>query len=188
MSHNDEDEPFLMDHDYDGIKEFDNPLPTWWLITFFATIIFGFNYWIDSEFAGRKTQVQEVQEELLTIKQQQLQTKGPSANEDELKAFAVKENIQSGALVFQAKCAVCHGPEGQGVIGPNLTDAYWIHGKGTYTDLSKVISAGVADKGMPAWENQLTPEEQKQVTVFVASLIGSQPANAKPPQGEKVSP
>ena len=184
-----ENEPVVLDHDYDGIKEYDNPLPTWWLITFFATIIFGFHYWLDSEFPGRQTQLQEVQKDLATLKLKQEKSSGPNESEEAFKAFASSpENIGNGKAVFSAKCAPCHGPEGQGTIGPNLTDDYWIHGKGTHVDIAAVIKTGVPDKGMPPWEGQLSAQELKQVTVFVASLGGTNSANPKPPQGQKATP
>ena len=181
-------EPPVTDHDYDGIKEYDNPLPTWWLVTFFATIIFAFHYWIHYEFGGAMDQKAELKQDMAQV--QQLQQKHPPSvdKEDELQKLAGStEVIKKGSEVFAAKCAVCHGPELQGVIGPNLTDEYWIHGRGTLVDIAQVIRSGVLDKGMPNWESQLQNDEIRALTVFVASRKGSHPANPKAPQGEKIA-
>jgi cytochrome c oxidase cbb3-type subunit 3 len=91
--------------------------------------------------------------------------------------------LESGNKVFAAQCASCHAADGGGLIGPNLTDRFWIHGKGTYPDLFKVISAGVLDKGMPAWGGMLRRDDLLGVIVHVKSLVGTKPAIAKAPQG-----
>lgn len=186
--HNDK-EPMLLDHNYDGIQEFDNPLPTWWLVTFFITIIFGFFYWLDTEIVGRGSQVQEVEKELAILRARAPKADPSNTNDDSYKAFAaVAANLAKGKDVYGGKCATCHGPEGQGMIGPNLTDNFWLHGRGGYSDVDKVVRQGVLDKGMPPWETQLNAEDIKAVTVFVVSLRGSSPLNPKAPQGEKVEP
>lgn len=189
MSDQNDNEPIILDHNYDGIQEYDNPLPTWWLTTFFITIIFGFLYWIDAETAGRMTQVEEANAELAVLRALGPKIVSGATSEEEFKLLAaVATNGAKGKEVFTAKCAVCHGSEGQGSIGPNLTDEFWLHGKGGFSDVAKVISEGVLDKGMPPWVEQLSPDELKTVTVFVVSMRGTNLANAKPPQGEKVSP
>jgi cytochrome c oxidase cbb3-type subunit 3 len=93
--------------------------------------------------------------------------------------------VAAGGEMYQAVCAACHGDQGQGVIGPNLTDPYWIHG-GTTVDIFTVISDGILSAGMPAWSAQYSPEERAQITAFVASLEGTDPPGAKAPQGELV--
>ena len=91
--------------------------------------------------------------------------------------------MQAGAGLYAAVCAACHGDQGQGLIGPNLTDAYWIHG-GAPEDVYRVIHEGVPANGMPAWEGMLSQEEQAQAMAFVLSLQGTNPPNPKEPQGE----
>lgn len=187
MSHSNENEPTVLDHNYDGIQEYDNPLPSWWLATFFITIIFGFLYWIDAEFANRPTQAEEAKTDLAII--QARTPVGPTggADEEEFKHMAaVASNLTVGKQTYISKCAACHGQDGQGMIGPNLTDEYWLHGSGGFVDLAKVIRQGVLDKGMPNWEAQLNAQEINSVTIYIASLQGSQPPNPKSPQGEKV--
>jgi cytochrome c oxidase cbb3-type subunit 3 len=95
------------------------------------------------------------------------------------------KNIHEGQEVFKAKCVACHGNEGQGVIGPNLTDDFWINGEGRIKDIAALVANGVPEKGMPPWGPVLTANEARDVVVFVRSLHASNPANPKAPQGEK---
>ena len=85
------------------------------------------------------------------------------------------------------KCAACHGAEAQGVIGPNMTDDYWIHGDGSIASILKVANEGVLDKGMPPWKGVINDELLEKVAVYIYSLRGSNPEGAKPPQGEKIT-
>ncbi len=174
-------------HSYDGITEFDNPLPMWWLWTFFITIIFAFLYYIHYEFAGGQTIQQELQVAMAEIEKAKGSAPQVMETEEnlaaEMKGDAV---IALGAATFSGKCAACHGPQLQGMIGPNLVDKYWIHGKGTRMDIVKVIREGVADKGMPPWGTLLKKDELYAVTAYILSKKGSTPANPKAPQGEPV--
>lgn len=181
----------VLDHDYDGIQEYDNPLPSWWLATFFITIIFGFIYWIHYEFGGGMTQKAELAADLAQIQAsaQKQKSKNPQpveSDETYKSLMASAEMKELGKQVYAGKCLVCHGDAGQGLVGPNLADDYWIHGQGSYMDISKVIREGVAAKGMPAWGPMLKENELKAIVVFVAGLHGTNPAGAKAPQGEKV--
>ncbi len=181
-----DDKEYLTGHQYDGVEEYDNPLPAWWLVTFFATIIFGFHYWIHYEFGGAPTQIQELKQDLADIRGRQK----PDENSDKEETLAALMNSPEvkavGKTVYTGKCAVCHGPELQGLIGPNLADEYWINGKGKLSEIAAVVRKGVLDKGMPNWDTQLKAEEIQAVTVFVYAGRGSQPPNPKAPQGEKV--
>jgi cytochrome c oxidase cbb3-type subunit 3 len=71
-------------------------------------------------------------------------------------------------------------------VGPNLTDNFWIHGKGTRLDIVGVLKTGVLEKGMPAWEAVFTRDELLAVSAFVFSMKGKQPKTAKEPQGQEV--
>jgi cytochrome c oxidase cbb3-type subunit III len=177
----------LQNHEYDGIKEYDNPLPNWWLTTFFGTIIFAFIYFLHYEFGGGQTQEQELAVALAQIEMMKSSQPALAATEADLDSM-IKDPavIQSGAKIFANNCVACHGAELQGMIGPNLVDNYWIHGKGTSQDLINMVKKGVLDKGMPAWEAVLRPNEVVAVSAYVLSKKGTQPANAKAPQGELV--
>lgn len=172
-------------HDYDGIQEYDNPLPMWWLITFFGAIIFGYIYWLHYESGAGPTLRQEFEADMK--KMEANKPKRQDSGEALAKLAGDSGARAAGGAVFKSKCAVCHGPELQGGIGPNLTDDFWLHGKGTLPDIVEVVSTGVLDKGMPSWSTQLSADEINSVAVFVASARGSNPPNPKAPQGEKVA-
>lgn len=175
-------------HEYDGIIEHDNPLPTWWLWTFFLTIIFGSLYFLHYQFGGGITLQDELAIHMTALEKEKatMQASAPAETEDSLKEAFDKLDANAGAAIFAGKCAACHGQELQGLIGPNLTDHFWIHGKGTRMDIVKVIREGAADKGMPPWGPVLKREELYSVTKYIMSKLDSKPAGAKPPQGEEV--
>lgn len=182
------DDQKLEGHSYDGIEELDNSLPVWWLNGFYLTILFALGYvfyyavWDGStlltEYEHAKTDFEYAQ----YLKSQ----KSKLVSEEELRSFLKDSNrIQAGSAVFQAKCITCHGPQGQGGIGPNLTDDYWIHG-GKMTQILTVVTNGVSDKGMPPWGSLLKQDEIYSVVAFVKSLRGTNPPNPKAPQGELI--
>jgi mono/diheme cytochrome c family protein len=94
-------------------------------------------------------------------------------------------NLAAGESIFISNCITCHGKLGEGGIGPNMTDDYFIHGAGL-GDIVKVINSGVPAKGMIAWRGILNEEQIRQVASYVLTLHGTNPPNAKAPQGEKV--
>lgn len=172
----------LTDHNYDGIREYDNKLPNWWVLIFLGTIVFGFLYFIHYTFGGADTQTQELAFEMEALPK----VDEKLWDENELKEKSSgPEVLKVGQAVFSSKCSACHGLEGQGTIGPNLADSFWIHGKGQRKDILHVLHTGVLDKGMPAWEGLLTEEEEIAVTGFVYNLRNTKPANPKAPQGEE---
>jgi cytochrome c oxidase cbb3-type subunit 3 len=175
-------------HDYDGIKEFDNPLPGWWLFTFYATILFAFAYVFYYEFGSGPTLAQELEvamKEVQAAKPVQVAVTQES-EEDLMKKAQDPKMLALGVEVYTGKCASCHGNELQGLIGPNMTDKFWIHGKGTITDMLVTIKAGVADKGMPPWDGILKQDEMIAVAGFIHSKKGTNPPNPKAAQGEPV--
>lgn len=177
------------DHDYDGIREFDNPLPKWWLFTLYGSIVFGVCYWFyyhtlgagllpAAELAEEMAQAQAAEDARLA--QQEAQGKG--VNEEALAALVKDgEAVGRGAAVFKQNCVACHGDRGQGLVGPNLTDAYWIHGT-KLKDNYRIIAGGVLDKGMPAWKTMLGMSKVRDVAAYVISLRDTN-APGKPPQG-----
>jgi len=185
----------LLDHNYDGIQELDNPLPAWWVSLFYITIAFSFIYMIVFSFFVPSTGVLADQQiEKLTTKPVQTAAPASEAETESSSASAPTELIfpndedalEMGKKVYDSKCLACHGAKGEGLVGPNMTDEYWIHGKGTEADMYKVVVEGVPDKGMIAWQPLLSEEEIKAVVVYMKTLQGTNPANPKAPQGEKV--
>jgi len=176
----------LLDHSFDGITEYDNPLPRWWVALFWLTIVFLPLYVIYYHFGPGELPLQRYDAEMVAHYEQQaaeLLALG-EINDEMLRGLQDSPSMMSGAeKVFESRCAVCHGMFGEGGIGPNLTDDHWLHG-GRLTDIYTTIKNGVPSKGMLAWEGQLKPAELLAVAAFVGSRVGSEPPNAKAPQGE----
>ena len=177
----------LADHEYDGIQELDNGAPFWWQLFFYLSIAFGFLYYMYYEWGTGLSSDARLRQEMAEVLRLQGQSEGVLPGEPEFEKLAgLAAAKDAGKKVFATNCASCHAADGGGLIGPNLTDRFWIHGKGNYGDLYKVISGGVSDKGMPAWKALLSKEDLMAVVVHVKSLQGTTPAIAKGPQGEEV--
>lgn len=186
---NREREAEILPHDYDGIQEFDNPLPNWWLLTFYLSIAFSAVYIAYYHFGSGPSPEQEMQADVAQVQAlaEASRKAAPPPSDDELNAvFADPGKRALGKQIYTEKCAACHGNEGQGMIGPNLTDKFWIHGNGSLAAVLKVISDGVADKGMPPWGPLLAKEQLLAATAHVKGLQGTKPANPKEPQGTEV--
>lgn len=176
----------VLDQHYDGIIEHDHPLPNWWVAIFIITIIFSVFYYGYYEMFGGPSTDQELSTKLAAIKELESQNSGGGAggdvfaNLDEL--IKDSNNIEHGKKIYGEKCFMCHGDKGQGLIGPNMTDNFWIHG-GKPSDILHVIQKGVPEKGMVPWENVLSPEEQIAAVAFIKSLKGTNPPGAKASEG-----
>lgn len=171
----------LLDHDYDGIRELDNALPAWWIATFVGTVIFGFIYYLHYSSGAGPTSDQELKASMAVIKD--LRGSGPQYSEESLGALFGVDKSEAGRGLFAGKCAACHGPDGGGLIGPNLTDRFWLNGQGRRIDIHRVIVEGVPAKGMPPWGEALPPEEIVALASYVYSLSGTNVPGGKPPQG-----
>ena len=184
-----DEKALLLDHDYDGIQELDHPLPRWWVWGFVATIIFGvlyMGYYMTGPGPGSRQELSTALAEVDALKPPPPAAGAAGPSTEELMAsFKDATKLKHGSEVYTAKCLACHGDKGQGLIGPNLTDDFWIHGTGTLADVAKVVTTGVPEKGMPPWGPVLTADELKDVVGFVHSLHGTNPAGAKPPQGNQ---
>ena len=184
----------LLDHNYDGIQEYDNPLPRWWLWLFYATIIFTPLYLGYYHFLGGPGTEEEYAQEVAAAKasQRQVAAAGMSVSsavnsrgeQQAAPAVAGIASPENGKAVFAGYCASCHGQVGEGGIGPNLTDEYWLHGN-TTENLVAVVTDGVPAKGMVAWKSILNPKKIRDVVAYIQTLKGTNPPNGKPPQGEK---
>lgn len=179
MSSRDPDK--LLDHDYDGIKEFDNPLPKWWLWLFYGSIIWSAIY-VPWAHLGGHLPWQEYDEEVKASAAAH-PPREPGAGIDLQAALGDQDRIGKGKVTFDKICTPCHGPQGGGLVGPNLTDNMWIHG-GKIQNVVNTITNGVPEKGMISWKSQLSPEEIVNVAVFVKSLKGTNPSNPKAPEGQ----
>ena len=172
-------------HEYDGIKELDNKLPKWWLWLFYLTIVFAVVYFV--RFHVIKTgdsQEEEYNKEMASAQIKYKDTgAGSTVNASNVTLLTDEASLVEGKAIFDQSCTVCHLAQGQGLVGPNLTDAYWIHGC-TIGEIFNLIVIGVPEKGMISWKEQLTPLQIQQVTSFIVSLQGTNPPNPKDPQGE----
>ncbi|MBI1287349.1 MAG: c-type cytochrome [Flavobacteriales bacterium] len=179
----------MLDHEYDGIRELDNKLPPWWLYMFYFTIVFGVVYIAYYHFGGGLSQEEEYLAEMAVAEEQKAAFLASSANnvdESSVELLTDATSIANGKEKFQTLCIACHGATGgsmPGGVGPNLTDQYWLHGGGI-KNVFKTIKYGVPAKGMISWESQLTPRQIQEVASYVLSLQGSNPPNAKEPQGD----
>ncbi|MEL6340508.1 MAG: cbb3-type cytochrome c oxidase N-terminal domain-containing protein [Myxococcota bacterium] len=188
MTKRPEDENPLTGHNYDGIEEYDNPMPKWWINIFIATVIFSGLYVIHYEFGSGAGVHEAYETEMLAFQASQEETNAgeEEITETSLAAF-IKEPtaVEGGKAVYVTNCQSCHGAKGEGIIGPNLTDRYWLHGGGTLLGIHTVVSEGVLAKGMPAWNRVLAPNDLNSVVAFVGSLRGTN-VQGKDPQGDPV--
>jgi len=185
-----EDGP-LLEHAYDGIREYDNPLPGWWRAGFWATIVFagGYVVWFHALGWGQ-TPDQRYRADLAAYQSQRAAREAQDTNAvtEELLATAAKGAVvEQGAQVFATRCASCHAADGRGLIGPNLTDLYQLHGN-TRMDLFATVKNGVPGTAMPAWGEQLPPGDVFAAVTFVSTLRGKNVVGGKAPQGEPVKP
>jgi len=185
-----EEQSLIIPHEYDGIQELNNPTPGWFMYLFYATMIFAAGYLlIYHVFGVGQLQYDEYKTEMAVAAKEKAAFLAKSA--DKVDENTVKLTTDAGVLaagksIFQERCAACHGNNAQGMVGPNLTDDYWLHGN-KINDLFKTIKYGVQSKGMPTWESQLTPKQISNVANYIKSLHGSNPANPKEPQGDKMA-
>jgi len=183
MSDNERDR--LMAHGYDGIQEYDNPLPGWWVWIFWATIVFSLGYWAYYQLGPGPSIVAQYEAEEEIAEQRRPKQVAAAVTDASLAALEKDDAVMAKAkVIFATRCSPCHGDRGQGIVGPNLTDEYWLHG-GRLTEIYATISEGVPEKGMVPWKTQLSPAEIAAMAAFVGTLRGTHPANPKPPQGQK---
>lgn len=185
------EEEVATDHVYDGIRELDNSLPPWWLWGFYISIIWGIIYLVRVYVLETiPSQEQEYQIEMAAAEQareEYLKTAGNLIDENNVTMLTASAAIAEGESLYQKHCAVCHQQDGGGAVGPNLTDAYWLHGN-SIQEIFSTIKYGVPTKGMISWQDQLNPKEMQKVASFVKSLEGTTPASPKEPQGELMEP
>ena len=161
----------LMGHaaDNDGIEEYDNPLPDWWIGLFIFTILFGIGYVIEYHMVSDRSQEQAYLAQLEEAKE-----RWPDFG----KAQGVPtdpESIAEGKAIYAANCVACHGANLEGGIGANLADSEWIHG-GSPDEIAAVITEGVAAKGMPAWGPILGPDKVAKAAAYIVSMAGTAPS------------
>lgn len=173
----------LLEHEVDGIKELDNLLPRWWVWMFYLSIVFAIGYMFyfhvlklgDLQIAAYDKEAkagEQIKAAALANFENSVATLQPLKDQGSLTA---------GKTTFVTLCAPCHRPDGGGLVGPNLTDDYWIHGS-NYVDTVKTIINGVPEKGMLSWKTMLKPNQIQDVASYIFTLRGTKPPNPKPPE------
>ena len=177
----------LLDHDYDGIKELDNTLPPWWVYLFYACIVFSAVYLIRFEIMGGDNQEMELKKEMAQAKidvAEYMKTAPDLMDEKSVTLLTDAASLAEGKTIFTTNCVACHRADGGGNIGPNLTDNHWILGGGIKNVFHTITNGGRDGKGMIAWKTTLKPKEIQKVASYLLSLQGSNPKDAKAPDGE----
>lgn len=183
-----EDDLRMKDHIYDGtIQELDNRMPPWLRFMFNATIVFAvvyiYLYHYTTWGPDPKREYDTAMAEASVKKAAFLDRQANNIDENKVTALTDAASIQSGGTIYKTNCAACHGDKGQGGVGPNLTDEYWLHG-GAVKDIYKTIAYGVEAKGMRSWKNDIMPADIQKVASFIKTLKGTNPPGAKAPQGD----
>ena len=186
---NGRDDDRTLGHAYDGIEEYDNPLPSWWVWIFWVTIAFSAGYYAYYQLGPGPSIVAEYEAESRALAERAAAATPRVAGATEESIAALQRDAAAMARAketFATRCAPCHGPAAQGIVGPNLTDEFWLHG-GRLVEIAKTIADGVSEKGMIPWKAQLPPEEIRALAAWIGTLSGTNPPNPKAPEGQKVA-
>ena len=186
-----DEQTIMLDHEYDGIRELDNNLPPWWKYGFYLTIVFAVVYLIhyhvsktgplqDEEY---QIQVEEGARQLAEYRK----TAANLVDETNVTLLTSADSLGKGQKIFVQKCAACHGQKGEGLVGPNFTDNYWLHG-GDIKSVFTTVKYGVTNKGMQAWQNDLSASEMQEVASYILSIAGTNVAGGKAPEGTIYNP
>lgn len=179
----------LTDHAYDGIQEFDNPLPGWWKWMFVGSIVFSVFYLMYFHIGAPGRSVAEQYDTALAantlLQFKEIGDLEPTA--DNIMLYANKKSwLSVGQTVYKTNCISCHGRDGEGKVGPNLTDQFYKNVR-KVEDIARVINQGAGNGAMPAWSNRLHPNEVVLVSAFIASLRGAKTASeGKGPDGVEI--
>lgn len=183
------EEDILLDHDYDGIKELDNVLPPWWLYGFYITIVISAIYMYNvftnpEEYSQSEEFAIEVAEGKAEV--EAYKAANPQLFDDaNIVALTDEASLAKGKELFASKtCTACHLDDLGGSIGPNLTDNKWILGGGVKDIFNTISKGGRPGKGMIAWEGSISREERIQLTSYIISMQGIQPAVPKAEEGD----
>lgn len=179
----------LLDHNYDGIKELDNALPPWWKYGFIVSIVAAFIYMLNFHVIGSgKNPDQEYQSEMARAEQKMAEYHEKNKDNIDENNIVMSDatGIANGKTIFTQTCFPCHGKLGEGGVGPNLTDDYWLHG-GKLGEIYNTIKNGYADKGMQSWKTQFTPKQISEIASYIKTLRGTNPPAGKAPQGDLFS-
>ncbi len=178
----------LLNHEYDGILEYDNPMPKWWKWIFWLSFYFSIVYFAHYHLTGNGDSVQETYELAMAEAREAeaAQALGGEVSEQALAKLLRNESMMTDAKkLFVLRCAQCHGNNAEGKIGPNLTDDRWLHGDASLMSIFQIISDGVQTKGMPPWKRQLREIERAKLAAYVGSVRDTN-VPGKAPEGKQL--
>jgi cytochrome c oxidase cbb3-type subunit III len=171
-------------HEYDGIRELNNRLPPWWLYGFYLSILFAVIYlWrfhVSHDGPSSKEEYENSVAKAELKTKEFLKSKGDAVDENTVTLLTSADDVTAGKAIFIKSCAVCHKESGAGLVGPNLTDDYWLHGN-DLKSIFKIIRYGI--NAMPQWQNAYSNKQIAQVTSYIKTLHGTKPADPKAPEG-----
>jgi cytochrome c oxidase cbb3-type subunit 3 len=179
----------ILDHDCDGIREYDNPMPFWWTAIFWGSIVFSVPYFAFYHLGGVGTSVSEDYDTDIGEFYEMQAAKLGNLKPDRATILALsidKKKMLAGQNMFKANCATCHAPDGGGKTGPNLTDDFYINVK-LPEDIFRVVRDGVEPKGMPRWGKRFGESQLVLLASYVVSLRGTVPTSGRETQGERVA-
>jgi cytochrome c oxidase cbb3-type subunit 3 len=178
----------LFDHEYDGIREYDNPMPGWWVWLFVGSVLFCLPYTMWYHFGKGPSIHEKLDAEIAAYGQQLMEQYGDlEATAGNITSMMDNEPAMAAMdSLFKGRCAACHQANGSGSTGPNLTDDYFIN-VNEITDIADILRDGVVERGMPAWGEQLTPTQIVLLSAYVANMRG-QNLPGKAPQGKEIAP
>lgn len=174
------DSKLLIDHDYDGIKELDNPPPSWLMLLFYASIIWSVFYVFYYHVFDGPSQEEEY---LTEMAEAEANITVSTFDESNIVLLTDEASFNEGAAFYANKaCDACHGATN---IGPDLTDEYWIHGNSP-VQVFKSIKYGIPEKGMTPFKDQMSDKQIHELTSYIlVKMKGVKTTNTKGPQGEK---
>ncbi|MEQ1834217.1 MAG: cbb3-type cytochrome c oxidase N-terminal domain-containing protein [Candidatus Eisenbacteria bacterium] len=185
------DEDRLLEHEYDGIREYDNPLPRWWVLILWVSIVYSVVYLVNiiPGVGSGPGRAQNYENEMAVALEKFGDPKAAALDNqvEDATVLAASQDparVTAGQQTFVTYCASCHREDAGGNIGPNLTDDFWIHGAKP-SQIHNTIANGVLDKGMPAWSAVLKPDQVLSVSGYVLTVHDSHPKDPKEPQGTK---
>ena len=185
------DEPVPADVDFDGIRQHDHPIPRWWSVLFVATILFAFPYFVFYH-GGAEGRRLDDHYSIIAAENARLQFAEIGELDGDAMTLAKYMHdsnwVRVGQSIFASNCVSCHGPDGGGLVGPNLTDNVYKNVR-SIEDLYTVVKNGAGAGAMPPWQGRLEQNEMVLVAAYAASLRGTEPGpGAKPPEGQEIAP
>jgi len=169
---------------YDDIEEEDNHLPNWWLAILFGSMVFGFGYWLAYQTTDALPNPGAVYRADVAELNRKRAVANPTSEEALTLLVSNADAVAEGQKVFSSTCASCHGQNAEGLVGPNLTDKFWLHGAKA-TEILKSVTEGYAEKGMPGWGKVIGDDKSRKVVAYLVTLKGKD-LPGKAPQGEPV--